>query len=747
MPPKISESHESWKSSINPGLYLFHVKGETRLTEISVNRYRLSVEGGLDKSQDPQAFTQSAAYWLDKMHGTPVAGSGDMHVISPTKLTRSVNAKDHKVTPEKVGEVTLHPGSKAERAKIKELVESALRRAIPDSQYSFRFLNEIIRNEIEFGGEDYDFGAQRKYSLKVHVTTDGVVLLQIGVGYNLTTIRSLDKMVSAGEELPSWRVEHDMEVYGNSGGGQLLGWSELNYNDWSNALGETVSEYQEGIIDEDVRQELIEENPRLVEINYGNFTGDQAPRALKVSPRTEQVEDQDREFHDRFTSRRAMEPNERFELIHEFISDLPPLPGFDLSFGSSPSNYGFDFQDFRDGQTQLVYSDGNYANKPSKGLSQHGVYESPGKYRVGVLYPPNFEDITEELAPLLVRHLADWGAPAGTATQKYELGQIDEYTDVYRDLHEETDVVVALVPNKGAAEQFAGVEDPHYELKRTLMRKGIPTQMMQKSTAEDIIRTSQKTPSDSLANILSAVVAKAGGTPWQVENMPGRTQAFMGLDVTRDQESGQHSGASASIVMRDGSSFAAESTTQQAGEKFVSDQVEQFVRDLVFDFADENNEPLDRLTIFRDGKVNEDTDAIRDGLNSLDAEVDIVSIRKRGQTRIAKFDGTRFRIAPKGVGFVDTEREQAIIHSFGKPEFNDDNNVGTPRTLRLVKDSGPTDITILAEQAYWLSEVHYGSPVRSTRLPVPIKYADMAAKYVSDGYVDPGSIIRGPAYL
>lgn len=735
------------QASVDSGVYLFHSKADSRLTEVSVNRYRLSVPGGRDQSTDPQTLTQSAAYWLDQEHGTPVGSSGTMHVISLTELSRSVQAKGHTVKPEKVDEITLTPDTERGRQQIKGLVQSSLRRAIPDSLYSFQFLQGIVRREIEFGGDGFDFGAQRKHTAKVHITADGTVLLQVEASHNLVTMKSLDKMASEGDDLPSWRVEHDTEVYGNSSTGYLRGWSDLRYNDRSDALGEVISEYHEGLLDEDVRQRLIETNPRLVKVDYGGFTGDQVPRALKLSPRTEQVEEQDYDFHNLFTSRRAMKPDTRFDYLKTFVEDLPPLPGFDLQFEPGPTNHGFDYLDIRGSQSRLVYGGGAHASKPSTGLKDHGVFKSPGDYWVGVLYPTHYEDTYKQFIGLLAKTLSQWGAPAGTSGYPYELGRISEYTDVYQQLREETDVVVAMVPDKGAVDDFDGFEDPYSELKRTLMRQGIPTQMLQKSTAEEINMASQKIPSDSFANIVSAVVAKAGGTPWQIEDMPGETQAFMGLDVTRDSQTGQHSGASASIVMRDGSTFAAESTTQQAGEKFVADQVEQFVRDLIYDFADEQDEPLDRLTIFRDGKVHEDIDEIRDGLSGLDAEFDIVSVRKRDQTRIANFNGTRFNIAQKGVGFVDREREQGILHAFGKPETNDDNSVGTPRTFRLIKNSGPTDIETITRQAYWLSEVHYGSPARSTRLPVPIKYADMAAKYVREGYVDPGRVIRGPAYL
>lgn len=44
----------------------------------------------------------------------------------------------------------------------------------------------------------------------------------------------------------------------------------------------------------------------------------------------------------------------------------------------------------------------------------------------------------------------------------------------------------------------------------------------------------------------------------------------------------------------------------------------------------------------------------------------------------------------------------------------------------------PTDIATLTEQAYWLSEMHYGGPSRSGRLPIPIDFADKAAGFVRE---------------
>ncbi|MFA9518112.1 Piwi domain-containing protein [Halopenitus sp. H-Gu1] len=731
------------QADIESGTYLLHGYGTNRLEEIQVTQYDLRVAGGVENHWDRDSFTSSAAYYFDRQHGSPVASSGELSVISKTELSRPVYVWGRKVKPVNPTKVTLNAEDPEDREKLKGFVQSCFKRAIPNERYTFQFLNEIVRDEPAFAGDE--FAAHPKHDIKIQVTAGGRVLVHVESGFSIRSTSTLDELYSSGDNPYGKRVAHDPERYYNQGQGYLRGWSEYHYTDHISGAGSSIAEMHEGSVDEEWRQRLIEEDPKLLDVKYGDNVRRQAPHFLRLSPRTEQVKDLEIGFYKRFDRRSAMMPGERYELSTEFLGELSRLPVLEMDFEPGPRNAPYQFLQMRD-VDRLVFGSERPARSPGKGLRNHGVYGSPSRYRVGVLIPEQWEESFGELTGLVARGLKEIGAPAGVTGYNYVLGDVSNYTPVVHDVHDETDAVIAIVPDKGASEEF-GIDDPHKELKRTLLRKGVPTQMMQRSTVDELVGQRASIGNDKMLNVLSAVVAKAGGTPWQIDSLPGETDAFMGLDVTYDSSSGQHSGASASVVFSDGTTFAAESTTQQGGEKFAPRHVEQFVRDLVFDFAAEQGYEIDRLCIMRDGKISEDIDAVRDGLTEVDAEVDIVGVRKTGQPRIAYFDGTRFRIAEKGVGFVDDARSQAIVHAFGKPEIRDDNPVGTPRTFRLTKDSGPTDIVTLTRQAYWLSEIHYGSPVRSPRLPVPIKYADMAAEYVRKEFVSPGTVIKGPAYL
>ena len=730
------------------GPYLLQHRAKTALSELSVRKYRLKVSSGVKPDENADQFTAAATYWLDQAHGTPVAQAGTLHVISLTDLSRSVEVWGRTVTPELVGRPVLDPSEPRDNEDLKQLVQSVLRRAIPSSAYTFRFLNDVVRNEPAFTAESGHFAAHPKYDLKVQVTADGVPLLHVESGHTLRATTTVDHLLDDGADPRGMRVEHDTDRYANPGSGVLVGWSDHRYTDDLEEVGNSIYALHEGNVDDAYREQLWDANPRLLKIRYGNSVRYQLPQLLQLSPRLEQVAEQDPAFSARYNDAKGLLPQTRYIYARNFVESLPPLPILDLEFEPGPSNHGYAPLSIRESTPRLVFADENRHHQPRRGLTEYGVYRSPGRYRIAVLVPDtsSFADLRDAFTPLLTQRLAEIKAPGAVRAYTYELGDVATYTDAAYTIDDDIDVAVCIVPDKEQADSFPGIDDPHHELKRALMRRGIPSQMLMRSTVKRLTETNAAATNHSFINTLSGIVAKAGGTPWQISDLPGPTDAFMGLDVTRTDDN-QYAGASASVVFDNGAVFAAESTTFQAGETFRAEHVQQFVRDLVHDFANAQSRPIDHLTILRDGKIPEPVETIREGLSSLDVEFDVVGIRKSGQPRIASFIGEKFQIAPKGIGFVDTDRARAVLHSWGTPETKQDNAQGTPRTLGIVKDSGPTDLETITKQVYWLTEMHFGSPARSTREPVPIRYADDAATFVRKGFVSPSEVISGPAYL
>lgn len=737
------------QSENEPGIYLFNAVSDQSVNDIKVNIYSLEVSGGLGYNVDREAFTSRAKYAFDRYHGIPVASAGQLEIAARGSLSRSVKVDNQQVTATKEGTRVLKAERKADAGIINQLVHSDLRRAIPETDYEFRFLNSVVATTPAFNQANHSFAGHHEFELSTSLTTDGKILLHVEAGHTIRSSDSIREMYNPGEPLPNKKVAHDTDVYDEPGDGWLQGWSKYRYSDDIPGMGGSIKEYHKGKLDEVLYEEFVEADPRLVKITYdGENTRYQLPHILYLSPRQDAIAQEDRDFNQLFQSKKAMMPDERAHLASGFVDDLSQLPTFETSFRWTPTNEGYEHASYRGRRSPLLFNGGHRANTPSEGLANHGVTEPVTDLRVSLLAPERFETLKSELPPLITKELRNLMCSGAVQTRTYSLGSEVDYSSVWQQLPAETSVALVVVPDKDKISDFS-IEDPHDELKRTLMRKGIPTQMLQKSTVETILQKQSMglASNQSLLNTLSALVAKAGGTPWKVADMPGETDVFMGLDVSYDSDTGQFTGASASMTLADGTTFAAESTTQQGGEKFEAKHIKEFLRDLVSDFSDSTDIEPSRIGLLRDGKVHEDIDIVRAGLEELDAELDVLGIRKSGQPRIGAFDGTSFKIAEKGHAFVSEGRDEAILHSWGKPEIRDDNSSGTPRTIKLVKHSGPTDIGTLAEQCYWLSEMHVGSPARSTRLPVPVKFADQAADYVSRGFASPGEVIRGPAFI
>jgi hypothetical protein len=730
--------------------YLMHWRGDACLSEQTVSVYTLKIDEGLTPDDDVMRFTQVAAKHLEKEHGSPVAATGTREVVAARELHRSVSVWGKKVVPDSSGITTLRADDDDDRERLREFVRAALRLAISDEQYEFEDLSEIVRTEPTFTSDNGEYALHPRYDLTVDITAQGVPLLHVESGHTIRTTQTLANVCDPGEDINVTKVEHDTSVYDKDNRGRAVEWSDYRYCDFVEEMDGSIYEYHEGILDEDRRQELGEQNPLLVEVDYGGFTGKQLPQVLRLSTREEEVQRTASDFYSRYRDHKGVLPQRRFDYARNFIDDLTTLPVVEIGFDPSngPCNDGFDYVDIRGNENRLQFGDDTARRVPTSGLQDGGVYHPPDEFRIAVLVPERFDSLAHDFIRIIVNGLSDLGASAGPTLIYYEFGKTQQYTDVATDVDDEFDVAVTVTPDQDQIENF-WIDDPFDEFKRVLTQRGIPTQNVQKSTVEMLIGTDAGVGNERLLNILSGTVAKAGGTPWRIDDMPGDTDAFLGLDVTRDPKSGQHAGASASVVLADGTVHAAQSTMFQEGETFETDDVSQSVRDLVYSVGRDHDNSINHVTLLRDGKVVEDVGAIREQTSSMGLELDVVGVRKSGQPRIARHnpDTGEFQIPDKGVAFVDTVRERSTLLPWGMPETTQDNSVGTPRTLGIRKHSGPTDIETLTRQVYWLTEIHVGSPAGSGRSPVPIDYADQAAEFVRNGYVSQGEIIDGPAYL
>ncbi|MFC7193967.1 Piwi domain-containing protein [Halosimplex aquaticum] len=152
-----------------------------------------------------------------------------------------------------------------------------------------------------------------------------------------------------------------------------------------------------------------------------------------------------------------------------------------------------------------------------------------------------------------------------------------------------------------------------------------------------MVAVSSLSEDDYLGNIAAGLVAKCGGIPWRVHDVPGDTDVFIGLDVTYDTETEQHVGASANVVLGDGSILASQSTSLQSGETFQIDDIVDVIKNLLNIYLEEEDGTPNHVVIHRDGQFYLDLEALVERLEKAvtSSQSSISSRSERVGTRVS----------------------------------------------------------------------------------------------------------------
>ena len=725
-----------------PGNYLLHFPlGD--LSTLDVYAYDLDVPGGLDLTDDDVqngalGFTARVAANYRYRSGAPVTTNGPLSLYAVEELTDELSVGDYTVSPERRGTETLAAQSFDDREPLCELVKQDLKSAL-DGSYEVNAINSIVEHSPYFSAPSGDFTASREYKCRVWVDPDGTGLCGVDVGFHLASTFSAAEYVRRGYDIEGVRVEHDTEVYANSATGTVAELADTGYTDRVPEMGSSIAAYHRdhGYVEPAVIDSLTAGDPTMARIDYGPATGLQALDLCRVVPSLDQVKRVDADFHSQFQRRTRLTPKQRFSAASSFVESIGTTPALGLTPEARPVNDCYSELAVNTGTNNLRFRADRTASYGLRGLNDYGIYHRPESFDLLAVYPDQQEEESQEFLRLLITTLNEYGAdPTSLDQEAYTLGSEFEYTHVASDAAE-YDGVVAVVPDPDWLAQYPDIADPYPEFKRQWGQAKVPSQMVLVSNLDE---------ERYQANIASGLVAKCGGIPWRIHDVPGDTDVFIGLDVTYDPDTGLHRGASANVVLADGTILASQTVSLQAGETFEVDDVVDIIKTLLKVYASEENRSPNHIVIHRDGQFYLDVDDLVDRLDrggDLIPKVDLVEIRKSGNPRIANYTGDAFEVANKGTGFVSNHTDHAYLATTGKPE----RLPGTPQPIQLIKRHGSTDLQTLTRQAYWLSEAHVGSVSRSTRLPITTYYADLCADHARKGYLLNGELIRGVPYV
>ncbi len=369
-----------------------------------------------------------------------------------------------------------------------------------------------------------------------------------------------------------------------------------------------------------------------------------------------------------------------------------------------------------------------------QGWGKRHLLQKPAEIRTQVLYPSAWEASMKTYMKCLRERFGEFGIvlrPAGPS-RDYDPKNALSLRQVCQNLPLDSDLVFAFVPD-GQDRDYDRQVNPYNTLKGQLNQAGYCSQMVTRQTM-------QRAGNDGRdQNVVFGILAKLGYAPWRLRSIPGTAQVFVGLDLGRKHD--QTIGASAFVVDRQGQAIGWSSTALQRGETFSEASLRTILLDLFSEFSQQTGQPLRHGVVHRDGTVKiSELEALKTlaaelrphGLEQLDV-VEIVKdtiVRAAVRTLDPSTQADLWTNPPRGWGWEHGPNE-AIVLTTGAKQVKLNPNA-TPQPLLIRRRYGTTDLLTLAEQVYWLSEMHIGS-TQVVRLPITTYYADRIAEVALKG--------------
>lgn len=233
------------------------------------------------------------------------------------------------------------------------------------------------------------------------------------------------------------------------------------------------------------------------------------------------------------------------------------------------------------------------------------------------------------------------------------------------------------------------------------------------------------------SNLAAGVFSKGGGVLCAIDDMPGDTDLFIGLDLGGVS---QRAPGLAFLFSREGAQLGWQLADAQRGER-VEDRV---LRDLLerslqaYRQAHCGALPR-RVALHRDGRLFESLEVICDFERDHSVRVDVLEVVKSGcpplyRRTVIEENRKEFRNPEVGDAFELPGLDELIIATYSGEELGSSwGDKVTVRPLRLRKRYGETDLHTLARQVVLLSRIHGASLYRHPRLPVTTHHADRFA--------------------
>lgn len=254
------------------------------------------------------------------------------------------------------------------------------------------------------------------------------------------------------------------------------------------------------------------------------------------------------------------------------------------------------------------------------------------------------------------------------------------------------------------------------QLRREALQAGIALQFMRPMPKPDEFRA---------ANITLGLLVKAGWQPIGIKMSDHAKAAELTIGFDAGTNKKLFYGTSAFAVLGDGQSLGWEIPEAQAGEKFSDTAIWHATLNILERFHDLNERNPRRILLLRDGFVRDrEFDLTLTNLEKEGIAVDLLEVHKSGAGRMARLvNEVNFLEVLPGTGFSIGDDAFRIVTSKAHAG-------GSARPLEVVKLHGDASLRLLADEIFSLSQFHPASAFSSSRLPMPLHYADKMIKEV-----------------
>lgn len=263
------------------------------------------------------------------------------------------------------------------------------------------------------------------------------------------------------------------------------------------------------------------------------------------------------------------------------------------------------------------------------------------------------------------------------------------------------------------------------KIRNVAYRYGLATQFMR---LDHPPRTYQNTYYNNLA---AGLFSKGGGILCAIDDMPGETDLFIGLDLGGIS---QRAPGLAFLFTREGAQLGWQLAEAQRGERVEDAVLKDLLERSLEAYRQAHSGALPRrIALHRDGRLFESLDVIRDFEREHSVDMDVLEVVKSGcpplyRRAVGAENRKVFRNPEVGDAFELPDLDELIIATYSGEELGSSwGDKVTVRPLRLRKRYGETDLHTLARQVVLLSRIHGASLYRHPRLPVTTHHADRFA--------------------